>query len=91
MSRKRDRLEIIYTILKIIRDHNNSIKHTPLLRFTNVSSQSFGEYYSELLSKGFIREVFDTKKRKTVSLTDKGFTYLEKYQTILGFIDEFGL
>ena len=91
MSRKRDRLEIIYTILKIIQDHRNSIRPTPLLRYANVSSKSFNEYFNELLKKGFVRENMDNKDRKFISLTDKGFKYTEKYKVILGFIDEFEL
>ena len=38
-----------------------------------------------------LKEVFDKKKRKHITLTDKGFKYLEKYKAILGFIDEFDL
>jgi len=91
MVKKRDRLEIIYSILKIIQDSNNSIKRTPLLRFTNISSQSFSEYYDELITKEFIREVVDKKDKTYVTLTDKGFEYLKKYTFILGFIDEFEL
>lgn len=91
MKRKRDRLEVIYDILKIIRHYNNSIKPTPLLRYSNLSSQSFSEYISELLDKGFIKEIVDEKGRKFFTLTDKGFEYLEKYKLILGFIDEFEL
>lgn len=88
---KRDRLEIIYSILKIIQDHHNSIKPTPLLRYSNVSSQSFSDYYKELKEKEFVRENIDNKGKKFISLTDKGFLYLEKYKIILGFIDEFEL
>lgn len=91
MNKKRDRLEVIHDFLKIINDNNNSIKPTPLLRKSNLSSQSFAEYYEGMLSKGFIKEVFDKKKRKFITLTDKGFKYLEKYRMILGFIDEFDL
>lgn len=91
MAKKRDRLEIIYNILKIIQDRGNSIKPTPLMRYSNISSQSFNEYYSDLLDKKLIKEVYDKKERKFISLTDKGFKYLEKYQLILGFIDEFEL
>ena len=91
MKRKRDRLEVIYDILKIIRHYNNSIKPTPLLRYSNLSSQSFSEYVSELLEKGFIKEIIDEKGRKFFTLTDKGFEYLEKYKFIIGFIDEFEL
>ena len=91
MKRKRDRLEVIYDILKIIRHYNNSIRPTPLLRYSNLSSQSFSEYLSELLEKGFIKEIIDEKGRKFFTLTDKGFEYLEKYKLIIGFIDEFEL
>ena len=91
MTRKRDRLEVIYNILKIIQNHNNSIKPTPLLRYSNLSSQSFSEYFNELSEKGFIKELFDKKGRKSITLTDKGFKYLEKYRMILGFIEEFEL
>ncbi len=91
MKRKRDRLEVIYDILKIVRHYNNSIKPTPLLRYSNLSSQSFSEYLSELLEKGFIKEIIDEKGRKFFTLTDKGFEYLDKYKLIIGFIDEFEL
>ncbi len=89
--KKRDRLEVIYDFLRIIQDNNNSIKPTPLLRKSNLSSQSFAEYFEEMISKSFVKEVFDKKKRKHITLTDKGFKYLEKYKAILGFIDEFDL
>ena len=91
MVKKRSRLEIIYNILKTIKDKNNSIKPTPLLRYSNLSSQSFAEYYHELIQKEFIREEYDRKQRKYITLTDKGFEYLEKYRTIKNFIDELGL
>ena len=90
-SRKRDRLEVIHDILKIIRDHNNSIKPTPLLRYSNLSSSSFSEYYGELISKELVKEITDKTERKYITLTDKGFNYIEKYRLILGFIDEFEL
>lgn len=89
--KKRDRLEVIYDILSIIRDKNNSIKPTPLLRFSNLSSQRFSEYFKELKEKDLIKEIKDTKGKKFITLTDKGFKFLEKYKMILGFIDEFDL
>ncbi len=91
MTRKRDRLGVIYDILRIIRANYNSIRPTPLLRYSNLSSQSFSEYYQELLDKGFIKEVIDKKGKKYITLTDKGFKYLEKYKLIIGFVDEFEL
>jgi len=43
------------------------------------------------MKKEFVREMQDDKERKYLTLTDKGFLYLEKYKMILGFIDEFEL
>ena len=91
MTKKRERLEVIYDLLKIVSDHNNSIKPTPLLRFSNLSSQSFNEYMKELLAKDLVKVIVDRKGRKAVTLTDNGFKYVEKYKTILGFIEEFEL
>ena len=91
MNKKRDRLEVIHDILLIIRDKNNSIKPTPLLRYSNLSSQSFNDYFKELKKKEFVKEIIDKKKKKFITLTDKGFKYLEKYNTILGLIKELEL
>lgn len=91
LAKKRDRLEVIFDILDIVRSKNNSIKPTPLLRFSNLSTNSFKEYYSDLLKKDLLREVLDEKNRKYITLTDKGFRYLEKYKGIVSFIDEFDL
>lgn len=90
-SKKRERLEVIFDILKIISEHHNSIKPTPLLRYSNLSSNGFSEYCNELLSKGFIKEIKDSEGKKYLTLTDKGFKYLEKYKLILGFINDFEL
>jgi predicted transcriptional regulator len=90
-SKKRDRLAVIFDILKMIRDHHNSIKPTPLQRYSNLSSSSFADYYTELIAKEFVKEITDKKGRKYMTLTDKGFKYLEKYNLILGFINEFEL
>ncbi len=91
LMRKRDRLEVIYDILRIVKDNHNSIKPTPLLRKSNLSSQSFSEYIDELVKKDFVREVVDNKQKKFYSLSDKGFKYLEKYKAITGFIEDFEL
>jgi predicted transcriptional regulator len=87
---KRGKLEIIYDILRTIQKNNNSIKTTPLLRRSNISTSRFKEYFSELVEKNFLRET-NYNGEKLVSLTDKGFRFLEKYKTIVDFIDEFEL
>jgi predicted transcriptional regulator len=91
VNRKRDRIEVIHDILSIIQNKNNSIKPTPLLRASNLSSQSYAEYLKELKNKDLIKEIKDIKGRKHITLTDNGFKFLEKYKLIKGFIDEFDL
>ncbi|MFH1848569.1 MAG: winged helix-turn-helix domain-containing protein [archaeon] len=90
MNRRRERLEVVYDFLDIIQQNHGSIRRTPLLRRTNLSSQSFSEYFEELLTKGFIREI-ENNKNKFITLTDKGYRYISKYKQLRGFIDEFGL
>ena len=89
--KKRNRLEVIYDILKIIRDNHNSIKPTPLLRYSNLSSQSFADYLKELKDKDLVKDIKDDKGKKFITLTDNGFKYLERYRMITGFIDDFNL
>jgi predicted transcriptional regulator len=91
IKNKRDRLEVIYDILKIVRNNNNSIKPTPLLRFSNLSFKSFSEYEYELLEKKFIKIIEDKKRRKHYTLTDKGFDYIDKYRAMKRFIEDFEL
>jgi len=88
---KRGRLEIVKDILRLIQENNNSIKVTPLLRKSNLSSQRFNEYLGELLKKGFVIELDNQKKGKYISLTDKGLRYIGRYEDILKFIEEFDL
>lgn len=89
--KKRDRLEVIHDILRIISQNKNSIKPTPLLRYSNLSTQNFSTYINYLISNNLIREIEDKKNKKHFTLTDKGFLYLKKYETIKGFIEEFNL
>ena len=91
MNKKRDRLKVINDVLNIIKQNKNSIKPTPLLRFSNLSSQSFSEYFKELKETGLIKEISNNNSKKFITLTDKGFQYLEKYRVISGFIEEFEL
>lgn len=75
----------------MIRRHNNAIKPTPLLRYSNLSSQSFAKYLDELMEREFIKEDRDKKKKKVIVLTKKGHEYLMKYKTITKFIEDFSL
>ena len=88
---KRGKLEIMRDILKTVQDNHNSIKPTQLLRKSMISSSRFKEYYLDLLAKGLVIEIKTPKDEKFVSLTEKGFTFIERYKTIINFIEEFDL
>jgi predicted transcriptional regulator len=86
---KRGRLEIIRDILTVLMNNRGAMLPTPLLRRSNVSTARFKEYFAEIRKKGFVNVEGD--KDKMVVLTEKGRRFLEKYKTIVNFIDEFEL
>lgn len=90
MVKKRERLDIIKDILKVIRE-NRQIKPTRLLYASNLSPQMFREYINELISKGFIKLDIDKKEKKTFSITKKGNEFLQEYKVIENFVENFGL
>lgn len=86
---KRGKLEIYRDILRIVNERVQ-IKTTPLLRKSNLSSTNFQEYYKDMLKKEMILE-FKTDTEKLVRITERGKLFLEKYNTIINFIEEFDL
>lgn len=88
--KKRAKLEIIKDILRIIQENRNPIRLTPLLRKSKLSSSGFKEYYVEMLSRNLLREISSNGERK-ITITERGMKFLEKYKTIIDFIDEFEL
>ena len=91
MKRKRDRLEIIFDILDVIRQKGDGIKPTHILYKSNLSHQMLTEYLGELIEKNFIVENINKKGKKGYSLTEKGFNYLNEYKVIRDFADSYGL
>ena len=87
MAKRRERTKVIYDILRIISQNKNSIKPTPLLRFSNLSFHLFNEYMTELVEKELVVE--KKGKNKIYSLTEKGYKYLERYKSVQEFIEEF--
>ena len=90
MARKRERLDVIKDILRVIRD-SRQIKPTRLLYASNLSPQMFKEYVEELLKKDFIRIEEDKRGKKTFHIQKKGNDFLEQYKVIENFIQNFGL
>lgn len=90
-NQKRDKLEVIYDILLIIKNNQNSIKPTPLLRFANLSTNSYNQYEKDLIKKQLILITYNNKNRKHISLSQKGLNYIEKYKMIKEFLEDFEL
>lgn len=90
MAKKRERLEVIYDMLRVIRDSHNKIKPTRLLYASNLSQKMFKTYVEELTEKNFI-ESYEEKKSKYFTLTEKGFEFLKEYKAITQVIESFGL
>jgi predicted transcriptional regulator len=88
---KRGKLEIMRDILNIVKDNKNSIKPTPLLRKSGLSSASFNEYYSEIIQKKLLEEQIDQNGNKKVNITNQGHKFIERYRSIIEFIEEFDL
>ncbi|MFQ5620619.1 MAG: winged helix-turn-helix domain-containing protein [Candidatus Nanoarchaeia archaeon] len=89
-ARKRDRLQVIHDILRVIRDNRNKIKPTHLLYKSNLSHQMMKDYVEELLGKELITQNQEGRT-KFYQLTDKGFTYLDQYNVVTSFLESFGL
>lgn len=78
MKNKRDRFEIMHDILHIISKNHNSIKITPLRRKSNLSNSTFNYHFEYLLKNNFVKEIFDEKDKKFITLTDKGYLFINK-------------
>jgi len=90
MNKKRNKLQIVYDILRVIRERTGRIKPTHILYKSNLSYQMMEEYLNELIEKGFIIEV-KNKESKSYAITEKGLNYLNKYSVINEFVSSFGL
>jgi len=90
MDKKRNKLEIIRDMLLVIRSKNGRIKPTQILYKSNLSHIMMKDYLSQLIKKGFIKEI-KTETGRTYSITNLGNKYLEEYNTVINFMDSFGL
>ena len=90
MERKRNKLEVIYDILKVINEKSGKIKPTHILYKSNLSYVMMKDYLMELMEKGFIKEQ-NSDGRKSYVITKKGAEYLLKFNMIKNFTDSFGL
>ena len=89
MTKKRDRLEIIHSVLETVRSRGE-VKPTHILYKSNLSHQMLTEYLKELIERDFMRATM-IKNKKRYSLTEKGYKYLEEYKVIKAFLESYGL
>lgn len=90
MNKKRDKLQVIYDILKVIKEKSGKIKPTHILYKSNLSHQMMDEYLKGLIEKEFIVEKKEGNS-KTYSIMQKGQEYLSQYKLITNFTSSFGL
>jgi len=90
MERKRNKLEVIRDILLVIRSRNGKARPTQILYKSNLSHTMMKEYLEYLIKNKFIKEEYD-KNKKLYAITPKGNKYLEEFNTIVNFMDSFGL
>ena len=91
MSRKRERLEIIYDILKALQEKGGHLKPTHILYKSNLSHQMLRDYLDELIEKEFIKEEIDKKKNKSYAIKEKGFNFINDFKVIRNFMESYGL
>ena len=90
MDKKRNRLEIINDILRVISERSGRIKPTHILYKSNLSHQMMEEYLAELIKKGLIKEIAK-ERSKTFTITLRGQEYLNQFSVIRDFASSFGL
>ncbi len=91
MNKKRDKLEIIHSILKTLQEKGEHTKPTHILYKSNLSHQMLTEYLTELIKGKFIEEITTNDRKKHYRLTEKGFSYLKDYDSIKAFLESYGL
>jgi len=92
MAERRNRLDIIFDILKAIQDKRGSIKPTHLLYKSNLSHDGMKRYIAELMESDMIGEEGEPKTgKKKFTLSEKGCKFLEEYGKVKEFTDSFGL
>ncbi len=88
---RRDKLEIIYDILKSIQDKRaGKIKPTHLMYKSNLSHQRMKEYVDELKTKQMIQEINEDGQLYFI-ITDKGHEFLANFKKLREFTEVYGL
>ncbi len=87
MKNRRDRIDIIISILEAIEKENGKAKPTHVLYKANLSHKLLKHYTSELKAKGFIAENDD----KSISLLENGVMFLSELRKMKRFMEMFNI
>ena len=90
MQGKRSRIEIIHDMLQTISNKGGRIKPTHLMYKANLSHNQMKLYLDELMAKNMIEEEAKDE-RKIIVITDKGFSFIQKFNQMKEFEKTFGL
>lgn len=90
MTERRNKIDIIYDMLRVTNDKGGKILPTHLLYKSNLSHQRMKGYVQELKEKKLIEELKEESKTFFV-ITDEGRKFLQQYHQLKEFTEAFGL
>ena len=90
MERKRNRMEIMHDMLKIIQERKGKLKKTHLMYKANLSHNQMKIYLSEHTESGLI-EKGSFENKSPLKITEKGSDFFLKYKQMKEFEKTFGL
>ncbi len=90
MTGKRGKPEIIFDILTAVQESHGRIKPTRLLYKSNLSHSRLKLYLDSLVTQGLL-SIDDASGKKLVTLTSKGYSFINQYRTMKELIESFGI
>ena len=90
MERKRNRVEIIHDMLRIIQDKGGKIRKTHLMYKANLSHKQMTLYLDELIGNKLI-EMINVGDKNLIAVTQRGREFFIKYAQMREFEKTFGL
>ena len=87
---RRNKIDIVFDLLKAVSDKGGKIKPTHLLYKSNLSHTRMKVYIEELKGKNLIEEI-EVKKKTMYALTEEGYKFIANYKQLKNFTEAFGL
>ena len=90
MERKRNRVEIIHDMLRIMQEKGGRIRKTHLMYKANLSHKQMTSYLEELEKNGLVEHIQE-KDKNLIRITNKGREFFVQYAQMREFEKTFGL